>query len=139
VLTIQRSTLSCAAALNPHVPETKAAALTAEKRPFDRRLHRDADRNSDVGIPAVEQVIAVVDVGHVNIVGVVPIVRPVLWPRVNSAEPIALVLEARIPTNYQQGQTVNSEPVVRAKVASIAIVRNAIPVVSTSLLPIAVV
>ncbi len=96
MLTIQRSTQSCAAALNPDVPETKASALTDEKPSFDRRLHRDADRNSDVQIPAVGQVIAFVDVGHVNNVGVVPVVRPVLWPRVNSAEPIALVREARI-------------------------------------------
>jgi hypothetical protein len=57
------------------------------------------DRDSDVGIPAVEQVIAVVDIGQVNVVGVIPVVRPVLRPWVNSAKPIALILETWISAN----------------------------------------
>ncbi len=106
---------------------------------FDRRLHRDADRDSNIGIPAVEHVIAVVDVGHVNNVGVVPVIRPVLRPWVNSAKPIALVLEAWIPANDQERQPVDAEAVVRAKISSIAVARNAIAVVPASLLPVAVV
>jgi hypothetical protein len=106
---------------------------------FDRQLHRDPDCYTDVGIPAVEHVIAVVDVAHVNNVGVVPVIRPVLRPWVNSAKPIALVLEAWIPANDQERQPVNAEAVVRAKISSIAVVRNAIAVVPASLLPIAVV
>jgi hypothetical protein len=48
----------------------------------------------------VVQVIAVIDVDDINIVGVVPVVRPVSRPWVNEAEPIALVLETWISANY---------------------------------------
>ena len=52
-------------------------------------LHRDADRDSDVGISAIEQVIAVVDVGDIDVVIVVPVIPPIFRPRVNQTEPIA--------------------------------------------------
>jgi hypothetical protein len=48
-------------------------------------------------------------------------------------------LEARISTNHQEGQPVNAKAVVRPKISSITIVWNAIAVVPTSLLPVAVV
>jgi hypothetical protein len=102
-------------------------------------LHRDADRNSNVGIPAVEQIVAVIDIGDVDVVGVVPVIRPVSWPRVNHAEPIAVVLEAGISAHNEEGETVNAEPVVLAKISAEAIVRNAVAVVATTLLPVAVV
>ncbi len=115
-------------------PEPKSSSCRCE-----RPLHRDIDRNSHGGVSAVVQVVAVVDVGHVNIVGVVPVTRPVLRPWVNRAEPVALVLEARIATHHQKGQAVKAETMIWAKVSSITVVGNAIAVVSTSLLPIAVV
>ena len=62
---IQRALLSCAAVSCPGFARTQAAVLGFFA------LHRDVDRNPHVGIPAVEQVITVVDVGHVNVVGVV--------------------------------------------------------------------
>ena len=102
-------------------------------------LHRDADRNSDVGVPAVEQVVAVVDVGDINVVGVVPVIRPIFRPWVNEAEPIAVVLEARISAHNQEGQAVDAEPMIRPKVSTEPVVRDAVAVVATTLLPIAVV
>ena len=102
-------------------------------------LHRDADRNSDAGIPLVVKVIAVVDVGDVNVIIVIPVVTPIFWPRINEANPIALVLEARVPANNQEGQAINAESVIRTKVSAITVVRNAVAVVATTLLPGAVV
>jgi hypothetical protein len=102
-------------------------------------LHRDADRNSGAGIPPVEQVIAVVDVHHIDVIVVVPVIPPVFWPRVNEAQPIATVLEAGISAHNQKGQSVDAEPMVRSKVSTEPVVRDAIAVIATPLLPSAVV
>jgi hypothetical protein len=56
-------------------------------------LHRDADRNSDGGISAVEQAVAIVDVIDVDVVGVMLVIRPVPWPWVEKAKPISLLVE----------------------------------------------
>jgi len=102
-------------------------------------LHRDADRNSGLGIPAVEQVIAVVDVHDIDVVVVVPVIPPVFRPWVNETEPIAAVLEAGISAHNQEGESVNTEPMVPTKVSAEAVVRNAIAVVAATLLPGAVI
>ena len=103
------------------------------------RLHRDADCYSNIGMPAVEQVITVVDVADIDIVGVIPVRRPGFWPRVNETEPIAAVLEAGISAHNQEGQPIDSEPMFRPKVSTESIVRNAVAVVAAALLPSAVV
>jgi hypothetical protein len=102
-------------------------------------LHGDTDRNSDVGITAVVQVIAIVDVGHVNVVVVIPVVPPVLRPWVNKTYPIALVLEAGLPANNHEGEAIDAKPMVPAEVSSISVVGNAVAVVAATLLPVAVV
>ena len=76
---------------------------TSEEAAPGATLHRDADRNSSGGISAIEQVIAIVNVAYVDVVRVIPVIRPVPWPRINKAEPIATVLEARISANDQEG------------------------------------
>jgi hypothetical protein len=90
-------------------------------------------------MPAVEQVIAVVDVADIDIVGVIPVRRPGFWPRVNETEPIAAVLEAGISAHNQEGEPIDSEPMFRPKVSTESIVRNAVAVVAAALLPGAVV
>jgi hypothetical protein len=45
------------------------------------------------------KIIAVVDVGDVNVVVVIPVIAPVFWPWINETDPIALILEARVPAN----------------------------------------
>ena len=102
-------------------------------------LHRDADCNSNGGIPAVEQVIAVVDVVDIDVVGVVPVIRPVFWPWVNETEPIALVLEAWISAHNKEGEAVDAEAMVLTKVSTETVVRNTVAVVAAALLPSAVV
>src|SRR5579872_1123037 len=100
------------------------------------QVHGDCDPVP--GITAVVQVIAVVGVDDIHIIVVVPIVRPVFWPRVNETEPKAAVLKAWIPTIQLHGVSVDAEPVPRTKVATIAVIWNAVAVVAAALLPVAV-
>src|SRR5579864_7896019 len=102
-------------------------------------LHRDADRNSNVRISAVVQVIAVVRIGDVNVVVVIPVIAPVFRPRVHETDPVALILETRVPTHNHEGQAVDLESIVLTKISTIAIVRNAVALISATLLPIAMV
>ena len=102
-------------------------------------LHGDADRNPHVGVPAVIHVITVVGVDNIDIVVVVPIISPICRPRVNRADPIALVLKAGISTYNQERKARDAEPVVLTEVSAIPVVRNAITVVSPALLPCAMV
>ncbi len=91
-------------------------------------LHRDADRDSNVGIPAVVQVIAVVNVDDVNVVVVVPVIPPVFRPWVNGTDPIASVLEAWVSAHNHEGEAVDSESMVLTKVPAETVVRDAIAV-----------
>src|SRR6266404_5242250 len=102
-------------------------------------LHRDADRNSNVRIPAVVQVVAVIDVGDINVVVVVPVIPPVFRPRVNGTDPIALVLEARVAAHNQEREAVDTEPMLRPKVPTESVIRDAVAAVAATLLPGAVV
>ena len=90
------------------------------------------------GISSVVQVIAISRVVDIHIIVVVPVVGPVFRPRVNQAEPIASVLEARISAHDNYWVAVDAERVTRTKVAIVTVVGNAIAAVSATLLPIAV-
>ena len=85
------------------------------------------------------QVIAVIDVDYVHVIGVVPVIRPGLGPRVNEADPIAVVLEARISSNNKEWLVINSELMLRSEISTVPVVRNAVPVVAAALMPIAMV
>jgi len=87
----------------------------------------------------VVKVVAVVDVGDINVVVVIPVISPVFRPWVNETDPIALILEARISAYNQEGQAIDTEPMVWAKVSTIPVIRDAVSVVATTLLPAAVV
>jgi hypothetical protein len=75
-------------------------------------LERNVDCNSGAGIPAVVHVVAAVYVRDINVVIVVPVGSPVIRPRINRAEPVTVVLEARISADHQEGQTADAEAVV---------------------------
>jgi hypothetical protein len=105
----------------------------------DGLLKRDTDRNSRVGIPAVIQVVAIIDIGYVNVVVVVPVIAPVFRPGVNGTDPIAFVLEARVSAYNHEGEAVDAKPVVSTKVSAVAVIRNAVAVVATALSPSAMV
>jgi hypothetical protein len=101
-------------------------------------VHVDGDCDSIPGIPAVVHVIAVLGVDDVYIIVVVPIVGPVFRPWVHETEPKAAVLEARIPAVQLHRVPVNAEPVIRTKAHAITVIRNAVAVVTATLLPVAV-
>jgi hypothetical protein len=103
------------------------------------RLHGDADRNPHAGIVAVVHVVAVVSISDVDVVIVVPVVRPVLRPRVEKRNPITLVLESGVPVINRKGEAVEPKPVLRAEIAAIAVLGNPIAAIATALLPGAVV
>ena len=102
-------------------------------------LQRDVDGNSLAGISPVIEVVTVVDVVDVDIVIVVPVIPPIFRPRVNGADPIALVLEAWVSAYNQEGEAVDAEAVARAKVSAVPVVGNAVTPVAAALLPVAVV
>ena len=102
-------------------------------------LHRDADCNTNAGISLVVHVVPIIGIDNVNIVGLVPVVGPRLWPGIDQCEPKAVVLEAWKTTDDHIGLVVDDEPVVRAKVAVVTIVRDTVAVVAAALLPRAVV
>jgi len=81
-------------------------------RPYRSKecLKRNADGNPGAaGIPAVEQVIPVIEIRDVNVVGLVPVVSPEFRIRVNDTEPIAAILETRKPANLHKGEAVDAE------------------------------
>ena len=84
------------------------------------------------------QVVAVI-VGDVNIVIVVPVIPPVFGPRINQTHPVTVVLEAGISAYNQERQAVDAEPVVRPKISTVALVRNAVAAIAATLLPVAMV
>jgi hypothetical protein len=117
-----------------HWHGTTPFGVTTEGGRTGTALHRDADRNSDGGISAVEQVIAIVNVVDVDVVGVIPVIRPVPWPGVNKAKPITTLLEAGVSANDQEGQAFNSEPMAWTKVSMKAAVRDSVATIAATLL-----
>ena len=103
------------------------------------RYERNVDRNSRRRIPAVIQVVAIVDIVDIDIVIVVPVIAPGIRPGIDGADPIALVLKARVSAYDQEGEGIDAEAVARPKVSAVAVVRNAITSVAAALLPGAVV
>lgn len=88
---------------------------------------------------AVEQVVAVIDVADVDVVSVIPVVRPVLRPWIHETEPIPPVLEAGKSANNQKGPAIDPETVVWPKGSAEAIFGYAVAVIPATLLPGAVV
>src|SRR4029077_18905564 len=63
---------------------------------------------------------------------------PVFGIRINHSEPIAAILETRIPANLQKREAVDAERVTRSIVAAEVGVRNPVAAVTAALLPGAV-
>ena len=108
-------------------------------REYASRSHRDADRNCSVWIPAVVHVVSIISVIYVDVVVIVPIVRPIFGPRVEERYPVPLVLEARISAINHEGASGDPKPMLRSKIAAIAILRNPVAVIPATLTPGAVV
>ncbi len=82
-------------------------------------LHHDADGNANAGIIRVVQKIPAIFGINVNVVGVVPTIRP----RLNKTEPKAAVLEARISIDHPW--TADAKSMLAPKMGTEAIVRYA--------------
>jgi len=67
----------------------------------------------------VIQKVPSVDVVNINVVGV----KPAHWPRLTESEPIAAVLEARLP--FDNYGTINDEHVLATKIGVETVLRNA--------------
>ncbi len=74
---------------------------------------------ASLGIVRVAQVISPINVININVVGVIPTVRP----RINKTEPIAAVLEAGKPADHPGAADAKS--MIAAKIGTEAIVRYA--------------
>ena len=85
----------------------------------------------------VVKVIPVV-IANINVVGGIPVLRPVSWPRINHHERVAAVLEAGVARNYD-GLALNAKPVSRAEIEPETILRNVITAITAPLSPSAVI
>jgi hypothetical protein len=110
-----------------------------EAAPGWKLLERDTDGDASVGIPAVVHVVAVIHIGNIDVVVVVPIVAPIFGPWVKSTDPVAVVPEAGISSDEPEWQATDSEAMLWSKVSAITVIRNAVTVVAAALLPRAVV
>ena len=96
-------------------------------------LQGDGDRQRNTRVHTVIKIIPVVIV-NVNVVGVIPIFRPVFGPRVNQQERKAAVLETRIP-NVHRGAAADAEEVLAAEIETEGLLRNIVTAIASALRP----
>ncbi len=117
-----------------------AARHTDYSRPaVEKSLQRNTNGDTYVRISGVVHVVPVVLVDDINIVGLIPVVCPRVWPGIDHTEPIASVLKARESTHHHVRLVVDDEPIAWAEVAVVAVLRDAVSVIAATLLPVAVV
>jgi hypothetical protein len=83
----------------------------------------------------VKHVIPVIDVVHIDIVGLVPNGRPGFRARINHSKPEASKLETWGTFDHHDGYVVHPEPVSPAKMSAEAIIRNAVSVIAAAFVP----
>jgi len=120
---------------SPSRPSARGSITGVLKEPS---VHIYGDCDPIPWMPAVVEVIAVFGVNDIHVIVVVPIVRPVLWPRVHETEPKAGVPKSRMPAIYFHRISVDAEQVICTEVAAIVVLWNAVATVSASLPPVAV-
>src|ERR1700751_4026907 len=90
------------------------------------------------GIVAVEQVVPIFLVCHVDVIVFIPSSSPVLRERIQHREPVAAILKSRISVFILERKAINPESVSIAVISLKIVVRNPVAVITASLLPIAV-
>jgi len=83
----------------------------------------------------VVHVVSVVDVVDIDVVSPVPGGRPCFRAGIDDAEPVSTELETGIAFDYDDRNLMDAEPVSAAEMGAEAIVGNAIPVVSATIVP----
>jgi hypothetical protein len=108
-----------------------------QRGPFPARtaneLPRDADCNFYAGIVAVVHVVAVAPISDVDVIVVVPVIRPVFRPRIEKRNPVTLVLESGVSTINHKRETVDPKPMLRTEIGAIAVLGNTVAVVAAAL------
>ena len=87
----------------------------------------------------VECVIPVTPVIDIHVVGLVPVRRPRLRPRIHERNPITVVLEARIPAYEDHRKAADAKEVVISEGEAEARVGDAVAVIAATLAPGAVI
>jgi hypothetical protein len=98
-------------------------------------LHRNRYRDSDARIVRVIQIVTIICVVQIDVIGLVPVRRPIVRPRIDERNPIAVVLESRKPADKQYRKTAYPEMVVTSEIETETGIGNAIAIVSATLLP----
>src|SRR5579863_799688 len=96
-------------------------------------LQHNGDRNRLAGMHTVVQVIPVI-IANINVIGGIPVLRPVFRPRVNQHEPITAVLKAGVTRNYD-GLALDAKPVSRAEMETETILGNVVASIAAALRP----
>ena len=96
-------------------------------------LQRNGDGEPDVRIAAIVEVVSIVVV-DVEVVGVVPVFRPIFRIRIDQQERVAAVEKARI-SHVHNGASSHAEEVLAAETEIEAGLRNVVTAVASALLP----
>jgi len=86
-----------------------------------------------LGIAAIVKVVAIVVV-NIEVIGVIPVVGPVLGPRIKQQERIPAVLETRI-SQIHHWLRANAEVVLAAEIQTEAVLRDEVTPVASTLRP----
>jgi hypothetical protein len=130
---------SCMRSTPARLPGRRDSGNLTKTDARTQHLHRDADCNCDTRIPAVVKVVTVVFVSDVDVVCVVPVIRPVPRPRVDERNPIPVVLESWVSAINHKRETVDPKRIPLPKVDVVAVLRDTVGVVAAALFPIVVV
>jgi len=101
-------------------------------------LKRNHDCDPDARVIPVIHVIPAIDVININVVGFVPRRRPILRPWIHERDPVAVVLETRIPAHEKHRKGAHAEEVLSPEVEPEAVIGNSVAVIAAALLPGAV-
>ena len=103
------------------------------KRFLNSFLQRNGDGKPDVGIAAIVEVVSIVVV-DVDVIGAIPVFRPVFRIRIDQQERVAAVEEARI-SHVHNGASSHAEEVLAAETEIEAGLREVVTAVASALLP----
>jgi len=107
----------------------KAAAIV-------RQLQCDSDCQANARMPAVVKVVPIV-ITDVDVIGGIPICRPVFRPRIHQHERKAAVRETRIPHVHRRAG--HPEIVLTSEIETEAVLRNEVTAIASTLRPSAMI